>query len=82
MSLKWLWTVLAMSISVKLTASSSHKISALLRVRWVVPKQGMVTASTSLAGRPSCFMARTATSRARQLSNPPEMPMTAVLAWA
>ena len=33
MSLKWLWTVLAMSISVKLTASSSHRISALLRVR-------------------------------------------------
>ena len=51
-------------------------------VRLVVPKQGMVTASTSAAGRCSCFMARTATSRARQLSKPPEIPMTAVLAWA
>ena len=27
-------------------------------------------------------MARTATSRARQLSKPPEIPMTAVFAWA
>ena len=71
-----------MSISWNETFSSSHRISALLRVRCVVPKQGMVTARTSVVGRPSCFMARTATSRARQLSNPPEMPMTAVLAWA
>jgi hypothetical protein len=82
MSAKWLCTVLAISISLKETCSSSHRISALLRVRFVVPKQGMVTASTSRAGRPSCFMARTATSSARQLSKPPEMPMTAVLAWA
>ena len=33
MSAKWLWTVLAMSISWNETFSSSHRISALLRVR-------------------------------------------------
>ena len=49
--------------------------------RRVVPKQGMVTASTSEAGRPSWRMARADTSRARQLSSPPEMPITAVWAW-
>ena len=70
-----------MLISVKLTPSASHRISALERVRLVVPKQGMVMAIMSLGSRPSTLQARTATSKARQESNPPEIPTTAHLAW-
>ena len=51
------------------------------RVRLVVPKQGMVMAIMSLGSRPSTLQARTATSKARQESNPPEIPTTAHLAW-
>ena len=81
MSAKWLLTVLVMLISAKLTPSASHKISALERVRLVVPKQGIVKATISFGSRCSTLQARTATSKARQLSSPPEMPSTAHLAW-
>ncbi len=81
MSAKWLRTVPVMSIWRNSTPSSAQSTSAFERVRFVVPKQGMVTASTSAAGRPSRCIARTATSRARQESSPPEMPITALLAW-
>ena len=58
----------------------SASSSALDFVRAVVPKQGMVTATMSLAGRFSIPMARAVTSRARVESSPPERPTTAVLA--
>ena len=53
-------------------------------VRWVVPKQGMVTAKISDRGRPSSSMARAVMSSARVESKPPDRPTTAVLAlvWA
>ena len=82
MSAKWLRTVAVMGTSWKVTPSSSHSVWALLRVRLVVPKQGIVTARMSVVARCSIRMARTVTSSARQLSRPPEMPITAVLAWA
>ena len=70
-----------MLISPNVTPKASHRISALERVRFVVPKQGIVRATISFASRPSTLQARTATSRARQLSSPPEIPSTPHLAW-
>ena len=81
MSAKWLLTVSVMLISPNVTPKASHRISALERVRFVVPKQGIVRATISFASRPSTLQARTATSRARQLSSPPEIPSTPHLAW-
>ena len=62
--------------------SSSQRISALLLVLLVVPKQGMVTARISVMGLPVSFMALAATRRARHESSPPEIPITALLALA
>ena len=55
-------------------------MTALFFVRLVVPKQGMVTATMSVMGRSSIFMARPVISTAKVESRPPERPTTAVFA--
>ena len=53
MSWKWDLTLLPMSMIFSVAPIRSASTSALERVRSVVPKQGMVTAMISVAGRPS-----------------------------
>ena len=79
-SRKWLRTVSPMGMVWRVAPMRSARSAALFLVRSVVPKQGMVTAMMSLAGRWSIPMARAVISRARVLSRPPERPTTAVFA--
>jgi hypothetical protein len=80
MSSKCRHTAAVISTVRSVTPRQAQSRSALERVREVVPKQGMVTATASVRGRFSMSIARTVTSRARQESSPPEMPTTAVFA--
>ena len=80
MSRKWLFTDSPMGMVRSVAPIRSARRTALFRVRSVVPKQGMVMAMMSLAGRPSIPMARAVISRARVESRPPERPTTAVRA--
>ena len=66
-----------MSISRSSTRTAWARQRALDSVRPVVPKPGMVTASTPSRRRPSRSKVRTATSRARVESRPPDRPSTA-----
>ena len=66
--------------SCTLTPSSSQSLTALDFVRFVVPKHGMVTHRISFRLRPARSNARTHTSSASVLSNPPEIPSTTVFA--
>ena len=58
MSLKCTFTASPMSMRFRVAPSRWASSTALSRVRSVVPKQGMVTAMMSLAGRSSSFMPR------------------------
>ena len=80
MSAKCRRTAAVMSISRKVTPICSQSFSALERVRFVVPKQGMDTATMSFRLRPRRSIVRAATSSARQLSSPPETPTTTAFA--
>ena len=80
MSLKWTFTASPMSMRFRVAPRRSASSMALSRVRSVVPKQGMVTAMMSLAGRSSSFMATAVMRMARVESRPPDRPTTAVLA--
>ena len=80
MSPKWTFTARPMSMAFRVQPSRSASSTALDFVRSVVPKQGMVTAMMSLAGRPSICMDTAVMSTARVLSSPPDRPTTAVLA--
>jgi len=51
--------------------------SAFERVREVVPKQGIVTASSARSGSPASFSARAVAIRASVESSPPDTPSTA-----
>ena len=65
---------------VMLVYPTEKAYEVLPRVREVVPKPGMVTATRSLRSRPSRSMASTPATRARVESRPPEMPSRAVFA--
>ena len=67
------------STSFKEAPSFFVSVQALVYVRSVVPKQGMVTAVISDGDRPSREKAREVTSSASVESRPPEIPMTALL---
>ena len=79
-SLKWLRTEAEMSTVRRVAPICSARMTALFFVRSVVPKQGMVTATISVMGRSSIFMASPVMSTASVESRPPERPTTAVLA--
>ena len=79
-SLKCTFTASPTSTTFRVAPMCSASSSALERVRWVVPKQGMVTAIMSEAGRSKSFMAMPVMRMARVESRPPDRPMTAVLA--
>ncbi len=59
-----------MLISPSVTPKASHRSSALERVRFVVPKQGIVRATMSFASRPSTLQARTATKQGQAAVQP------------
>ena len=80
MSSKWTFTARPMSMVFRVQPSRSARSTALDLVRSVVPKQGMVTAMMSVAGRWSICMATAVMRTARVESSPPESPTTAVLA--
>ncbi len=63
-----------MSTVRKLTPRFSQSFSAFPRVRFVVPKQGIVTAIISVRRLCRASIALTITSSASVLSSPPEMP--------
>ena len=69
-----------MSISRSVTPIASHIFTAFDFVRFVVPKHGIVTATISVIGLPSSFIALAHTRSASVLSSPPEIPITAVFA--
>ena len=64
-----------MSIVSAETPRCSIRARALVRVRWVVPKPGIVRPWISRRSRPSMSQVVTATSSASVESRPPEMPM-------
>ena len=82
--LDFLWsfcrTAAVMLTSCTLTPSSSQSFTALDFVRFVVPKQGIVTHWICFRLRPQRSNARTHTRSASVLSSPPEMPSTTVFA--
>ena len=80
MSRKCCFTAAPMSMRFRVAPSRPASSTALSRVRSVVPKQGMVTAMMSLAGRSSSFMATAVIRMARVESSPPDRPTTAALA--
>lgn len=80
MSAKCCRTEAVILTSRTLTPSSSQSLTALDFVRFVVPKHGMVTHRISFRLRPARSNARTHTSSASVLSNPPEIPSTTVFA--
>ena len=80
MSSKWTFTARPMSMVLRVQPSRWASSTALDRVRSVVPKQGIVTAMISLAGRSSISMDRAVMSTARVESSPPDRPTTAVFA--
>ena len=80
MSLKCCRTAAPMSMRLRVAPSRSASSTALSRVRSVVPKQGMVTAIMSLAGRSIMRMATLVMRMARVESNPPDRPTTAACA--
>ena len=81
MSLKCCLTAAPMSMRFRVAPRRPASSTALSRVRSVVPKQGMVTAMMSLAGRSSSFMATAVMRMARVESSPPDRPTTAAPAW-
>ena len=78
-SRKWIVTASLILISSNVAPNFFVKFTALLYVRSVVPKQGIVTATIFFLSRPIISNARTVTSKARVESNPPEIPMTTLL---
>ena len=75
-------TASAIEISRTSVPRSFMMVNALLYVLSVVPKPGIVTAMIFFVSRPSILKVSTQTSSASVESRPPEIPTTAVLAWA